>query len=229
MENTGWVCLWRKIQDKGWYKNAKYVQLWVHILIKANHKPNEFMWNKEIIIIKEGQFITGRKKLASETGLNESTIEKILKVFEKEHQIEQQKTTKFRLITVINWKEYQEKEQQSNNRVTTKEQQSNTNNNDNNDNKVIVSEQSSPSVQEMMKIFYEINPTLNFGNKTIRKSAQNLIDKLGEEKALASARAAVTIYGKPYAPTITTPSQLENKLSELVAFYKKTQSKVVTL
>lgn len=127
--NNGWIKLHRKIREKAYYKNSKYIHLWLHILLRANHKVNEFMWNNEIIIIKEGQFITGRKELSIETGINESTIEKILNLFEKEHQIEQQKTTKFRLITVINWKDYQEKEQQSNNRVTTKEQQSNTNNN----------------------------------------------------------------------------------------------------
>ncbi len=134
----GYVKLYRKMQLKGWYKNSKYVHLWVHILLRANHKQNEFMWNNEIIIIKEGQFITGRKQLSDETGLAESTIEKILKIFEKEHQIEQQKTTKFRLITVINWKEYQskeqQKEQQRNNRGTTEEQQSDTNKNDKNEN-----------------------------------------------------------------------------------------------
>jgi hypothetical protein len=127
---TGWIKLHRKVMQKGWYKNSKYVHLWLHLLLKATHKQHEFMWNKEIIIIKEGQIVTGRKQLANETGINESTIEKILNLFEKEFQIEQQKTTKFRLITVINWTTHQEKEQQSNNRVTTKEQQNNTYKND---------------------------------------------------------------------------------------------------
>lgn len=133
----GYIKLYRKIKLKGWYKNSKYVHLWVHILLKANHKQSEFMWNDKIIIIKEGQFITGRKQLSEETGLAQSTIEKILKIFEKEHQIEQQKTNKFRLITVINWKEYQgnghQKEQQTDNRRTTDGQQMDTNKNDNNE------------------------------------------------------------------------------------------------
>jgi hypothetical protein len=154
--NQGWVCIWRKIEEKGWYKNSKYVHLWVHLLLKANHKQNEFMWNNEIIIIKEGQLITGRKQLSKETGIRESTLEDILKVFENQHQIQQQKTTKFRLITIINWKEYQQKEQQkqqqSNNRATTKQQQSDTNNNvnnDNNDNK----EYATPKVVAEVKPF----------------------------------------------------------------------------
>jgi uncharacterized protein YdaU (DUF1376 family) len=89
--------------------------------------------------------------------------------------------------------------------------------------KIIISEQSSQNIQEIFKIFYEINPTINFGNITQRKSAKRLIDKLGVEKAIGSAKAAVSIFGKQYAPTITTPIQLETKLSELVGFYKKNQ------
>lgn len=51
-------------------------------------------------------------------------------------QIEQQTSTKNRLITIINWNEYQQSEQQIEQQVnsnrTTSEQQVNTNKNDNN-------------------------------------------------------------------------------------------------
>ncbi len=144
--NNGYIKLYRKIKEKGWYKNSKYVHLWIHLLLLATHKVHEFMWNNQIIVIKEGQILTGRKQLSDETGLAQSTIEKILKLFEKEHQIEQQKTTKFRIITIINWKEYQQreqqKEQQSDNRVTTKEQQSDTYKND----KKVKNDKNNPAV-----------------------------------------------------------------------------------
>lgn len=60
-----------------------------------------------IILIKEGQLITGRKQLSDGTGIPESTIEDILKMLEKEHQIQQQKNNKYRIITILNWKEHQ--------------------------------------------------------------------------------------------------------------------------
>ncbi len=75
--------------------------------------------------------------------------------------------------------------------------------------------------KEMMDVFYKINPTLKYGNKTHWKAVQILYNKLGKDKALRTAEAAVAAYGQQYAPTITTPTQLENKLSELVAFYRK--------
>jgi len=51
--------------------------------------------------------MTGRKKLSEQTGIPESTVERILKYLENEQQIEQQKTNKFRIITIRNWEKYQ--------------------------------------------------------------------------------------------------------------------------
>jgi len=80
---TGWISIYRSLQNKGWYKKSEFIHLWIHILIKANHENCEFWFNGKNIKLKKGQFITGRKKLSSETGINESKIERILKVFEK--------------------------------------------------------------------------------------------------------------------------------------------------
>ena len=117
--------------DKGFYKNSKYVHLWLHLLLKANHEETEFVWNGKTQIIKPGEFITGRKILAEETKINETSVERILSFFENEHQIGQQKTTKHRLITITKWKDYQASEQQSgqqaDNKRTTNEQQTDTN------------------------------------------------------------------------------------------------------
>lgn len=225
--HRGYIKLWRKMQEKGWYKNPKHAHLWVHILLKANHIANEFMWNGEMIAIEEGQFLTGRKELSKETGIAESTIEKILKVFEKEHQIEQQKTNKFRIISVINWKEYQKdgqkKEQQSDNGRTPKEQRKNTNKNDKNEknDKKTFGDLAVAGVEDVMNIFYQINPTLNWGNKTIRKAAADLIKKFGLEEVKAMAEAAISIQGQPYAPTITNPWELNNKLAKVKGYFDR--------
>ena len=90
------------------------------------------MWNNQTILIREGQFLTGRKELSKETGISETTVERILKMLENEQQIMQEKTTKFRIITIINWKEYQGG-QQTDNKRTTDGQQTDTNKNDKND------------------------------------------------------------------------------------------------
>ncbi|MFA6131425.1 MAG: hypothetical protein WC730_04180 [Patescibacteria group bacterium] len=131
MEN-GWIKINRSLKKKGYYTQSEYVHLWVHLLLSVNHEETEFLWNGKILKIKRGQFVTGRKKLALETGINEHKVDRILKCFESEQQIEQQTTTKYRLITVINYEKYQQYEQQieqqvSNKRATS-EQQLSTNN-----------------------------------------------------------------------------------------------------
>ena len=99
----GWIKLHRKLVKKGYYKRSTHVHLWIHILLMANHKPKEFMWNGKIILIKEGQFITGRKHLADETGISQGIVERILGMLENEQQIEQQKILfgSFRLLNKL--------------------------------------------------------------------------------------------------------------------------------
>jgi len=128
----GFIKIYRKIKDEACYKRSAYIHLWLHLLIGANHKSKEFMWNGDAIIVKEGQLITGRKQLSQETGIPEGTIEDILKYLERQHQIQQQKTTKYRIITIINWSIYQNSNNESNNRATTEQQQADTNKNYNN-------------------------------------------------------------------------------------------------
>jgi hypothetical protein len=65
-----------------------------------------------------------------DTGIPASTVEDILNVFESEQQIRQLKNNKFRLLTVLNWKEYQEvrqaKQQQADSQPTTSRQLADT-------------------------------------------------------------------------------------------------------
>lgn len=133
----GWIKLHRKLSKKAFYNKPNYLALWVHILLSANHEEREFMWNGKIITVKKGQFITGRKQLAEQSGISETTVERLLTFFEKEQQIGQQKTSKYRLITIYKWHEYQIMD----NKRTTSGQQADTNKNVKNINNI--SEQSS--------------------------------------------------------------------------------------
>ena len=55
--NNGWVKTYRKIQDKGWYKDSHYVHLWLHLLLKANHEGKEILWNNKLTKIREGSLL----------------------------------------------------------------------------------------------------------------------------------------------------------------------------
>ena len=126
----GWIKIHRSIMDKGWFNNSEAIHLWLYLILNANHCNREVMWNGEIMILESGKLITGRKKIAEETGIQESKVERLLKLFESEQQIEQQKTNTSRLISICNYSKFQTGEQQSeqrvNNQRTTSEQRVNT-------------------------------------------------------------------------------------------------------
>lgn len=81
-----------------------------------------------------------------------------------------------------------------------------------------------PGVAEVMNAFYEINPGLNFGNKTQRSTCEWLLEKYGLEKTLATIEYVKTIQTEKYAPTITTPQQLKEKMGSLIAYHQKKSS-----
>ena len=86
--------------------------------------------------MKPGQLLTGRDELSADSGIAPSTVERILNYLENEHQIEQHKTNRFRLITIKNWERYQNSEQQNeqpmDNQRTTEGQKADTYKKDNN-------------------------------------------------------------------------------------------------
>lgn len=127
----GWIKLYRSLMNKAWYKKPNYVHLWIHLMMKATHTGKQYWVNGKAINLNPGQFVTGRKELSIETGIHESSIERILTYFDKiEHQIEQQKNSTSRLISIVNYYQYQKPEQQIeqplNNQRTTAEQRLNT-------------------------------------------------------------------------------------------------------
>lgn len=111
MRNTsGWIRVSRSIKDKGFYKDSEYVHLWIHILLTVNHTTTEFLFNGRMQKLLPGQMIAGRRKLALDTGISQSKIDRILKCYESEQQIEQQMSHRFRVLTVLNWGSYQKSE-----------------------------------------------------------------------------------------------------------------------
>lgn len=128
----GYVKVWRKIYDNPLSKKPEYLSVWLYLFSHANHEDKEFIFNNKKQTIKRGQILIGRKKISSETGINESNVQRILKYLENEHQIEQQTFSVNRIITVVNYDLYQKSEQHNeqpaNNQRTTNEQPANTTN-----------------------------------------------------------------------------------------------------
>ena len=134
MENEGYIKLYRKILNNPIIcKDTDYLSVWIYLLLNATHNEYDAVFRNNRITLKSGQLITGRKTIADKFNIDENKVQRILKYFEKQHQIEQQTSNKNRLISISNWGKYQigrhQVEQQMNNKCTTSEQQVNTNKN----------------------------------------------------------------------------------------------------
>jgi hypothetical protein len=68
--SNGWIKIHRQILEWEWYDEPNTLRLFLHLLLKANHKPRNYRG----VNIKEGQIMTGYYKLATELGLSVQQI-----------------------------------------------------------------------------------------------------------------------------------------------------------
>ena len=99
----GWIKLHRKITEWDWYNDANTFRLFIHLLLMANSK--EAKWRG--IIIKRGEYLTGRKALADELKLGEQEIRTSLKHLEDTQEIVIQPTNRFSIISICKYEDYQ--------------------------------------------------------------------------------------------------------------------------
>ena len=133
--DNGWVKAHRKLIEWEWYDDSKIVHLYLHCLLKANHKPNK--WRG--IVIEQGQFVTSYHKLSCELPMSVQQIRTALNKLKSTSELTIKTTSKYSIISITNWQSYQEDNKQHNNQVTSDQQSSNnqvtTNKNEKNDNK----------------------------------------------------------------------------------------------
>lgn len=108
----GWIKLWRKSMDSGLLQNHELWAFWCWCLLKASHKPHSQMVGYQVVDLKPGQFVFGRKKAAHELRLTERKIRTCLKHLEKLQNLTIKATNKYSIITIVNWSTYQDIDQQ---------------------------------------------------------------------------------------------------------------------
>ena len=131
---TGWICLHRKITEWEWYTDANTMRLFVHFLLKANHTDKK--WRG--VEIKRGSFITSYDHLSTELNLSVKQIRTALDKLKRTSEVASKTTSKYSIITVLNYDLYQDKGKQEGSQRASKGQakgkQRATTNNDNNNN-----------------------------------------------------------------------------------------------
>src|SRR3990167_928260 len=90
---------------------------------------------------------------------------------------------------------------------------------DTKDNKDTITKDTSELINQFSKVNHSYK--VLYKNKTQRSSCDRLIKQYGTGRLSNLMAHPPAIIQKPYAPTITTPYQLEVKMGELIAFMRK--------
>jgi hypothetical protein len=113
--NDGWVKLYRKLADWQWADSPETLAVFIHLLIMANHKPNEWHGQK----IETGSLVTSRQQLSKKTGVSEMGIRTILGRLKSTNEITSKSTNKYTVISINNFGQYQQTNQQTNQQSTS--------------------------------------------------------------------------------------------------------------
>jgi len=109
---AGWVKVHRALKYSGVYHDSEQLHIWLHLLLSANHEPATVRLDDgREIELAAGQMIVSRAGIARATGICESKIERTIIRFKNELMIEQISFSKYRVISICNWHEYQSGEQ----------------------------------------------------------------------------------------------------------------------
>lgn len=131
MQN-GFITLHRKIKENPIFRNSHLYHLFSFYLLSANHEEKEVYFNGQFVTVKRGQLITGRLSISEQTGIPNGSIPRLNQVLVRLGMITLKPNSRFSLITVVKYNDYQSKRIEANSPQTADEQPANTNNNDNN-------------------------------------------------------------------------------------------------
>ncbi|COZ44909.1 DnaD domain protein [Staphylococcus aureus] len=149
---TGWISIDRSIQNHWLFKEKRTFskfEAWIYLLMEANHSKAKVPIGNQIVTVERGQRLTSILTLSDLFNWSRFKVKTFLDLLESDGMLEVKTTSKYTLITIVNYDFYQSeqgrnqhqndikptsKQHQSNINLTSKQHQTNTNNNDNKDN-----------------------------------------------------------------------------------------------
>ncbi|HAZ6361806.1 TPA: DnaD domain-containing protein [Staphylococcus aureus] len=149
---TGWISIDRSIQNHWLFKEKRTFskfEAWIYLLMEANHSKAKVPMGNQIVTVERGQRLTSILTLSDLFNWSRFKVKTFLDLLESDGMLEVKTTSKYTLITIVNYDFYQSeqgrnqhqndikptsKQHQSNINPTSKQHQTNTNNNDNKDN-----------------------------------------------------------------------------------------------
>ena len=150
----GYIKLHRQLEEWEWYNNIPVKVLFLHCLIRANHKDNKWQG----IMIHKGSFITSYENLAIETGLSVRQVRTALDKLKSTGELTHKTTSHYSIIAINNWDKFQSDDTQDDKQATNKRQtndkQATTNNNDKNDK----NDNNEKNIKEKFDLFWNLCP-----------------------------------------------------------------------
>ena len=102
-DGSGFIKLHRKITGWEWYHDTNTFRLFLHILLMANFTDGRF----EGKVIKRGQLVTSLPSLSKQTGLSIRNVRTALDHLLLTGELTAERQPKYRIITVVNYDQYQ--------------------------------------------------------------------------------------------------------------------------
>lgn len=122
---SGWIKIHRSILEWEWYEDTNTFRLFMHLILKANHKDKSYKGK----LIKRGSLVTGRELLAAETGLTVRQIRTSITRLKMTNEVTIKSNSKGTEIQIVNYDKYQLVTNEETNARPTSDQQVTTNKN----------------------------------------------------------------------------------------------------
>ena len=151
---TGWIKIHRSILEWEWYEDTNTFRLFMHLILKANHKDKNYKGK----LIKRGSLVTGRELLSVETGLSIQQIRTCLERLKSTNEITIKSSSKGTEIQVVKYNEYQLVTNDVTNKQPTSNQQVTTNKNEKNEKK---ERNTIPTLEDFLAYAVSLKPNVN--------------------------------------------------------------------
>lgn len=106
--DKGWIKVNRQITEHWIWQNHEYAFAWIDLLLLVNHENRKVLVNNEVMTIRRGQTLTSIYKLAKKWGWTRKKTYAFIKALEQDGMIKRNSTTKYTIITIVNYGKFQD-------------------------------------------------------------------------------------------------------------------------
>lgn len=107
---SGYIRLYRSIQEHWLWEKQPFSQgqAWIDLLMRAGYKDKTVAFDKQVISLNRGQFVTSERSLMEKWGWNKTRVRIFLKLLESEKMITRKSDHLKTIITICNYAAFQD-------------------------------------------------------------------------------------------------------------------------